>query len=538
MFPASKGAAMAPDNFGGWMYFSRTAMALLLTLALPGTATTAWSAPPEAFNTTGSIIFYDSAGNETLDPAHPQTSSSFSQEVPMALYDTLIQLDALGELKPGLALSWSYNADFTEFTMKLRPNVKFHDGTLLTADVVKRNFERNIALGGRANPPMIDTFRSVASIETVGDDIVRLKLKEPNGQMEYLFAFVAGMIVSPASFEGDAFGVTFKPYGAGPYKLKSFESNVVTNLVRFDEYWGGIEGRPAAFDHHYVPDGRARFNALRSGQANVALIEPRQMAEAKSAGLEIKIDTKNSAWVIYVNPAKASVNDLRVRRAVMHAIDRELLAEALGFGSATPTTQIFSKASPLFDPELDKMYPFDQKKARALLAEAGYKDGIEIHFILLNTSEYRQLGEALQAMLAESGIKLRFETVDVSQGTIFRRKPTRGDVMMARWGGRPDPLQSFVELDGTGGTYKPEGVASPEIDTLIAKARAIPGSDPDRQAILRALNRATVENVSNFTIMSRSNVYAFKPGCIVGLDAYLPFGDEKFNDVKIAKGCK
>jgi peptide/nickel transport system substrate-binding protein len=519
------------------MSFSRKALALLFTLAMPYGANTAWSAPPEA-NTTGSIIFYDSAGNETLDPAHPQTGSSFSQEVPMALYDTLIRLNAHGELKPGLAVSWSYNSDFTEFTMKLRQDVKFHDGTKLTADVVKRNFERDIKLGARASAPMVDAFRSVASIETIGDDTVRLKLKEPNGQMEYLFAFVAGMIVSPAAFEDDAYGATFKPIGTGPYKVKSFESNVVSNLVRFDDYWGGIEGRPAGFEHHYVPDGRARLNALRSGQANIALIEPRQIAEAKGAGLEVKINAKNSAWVIYVNPSKPSVSDLRVRRAVMHAIDREALAEALGFGSATPTAQIFSKASPLLDPELDKMYPFDQNRARTLLAEAGHKNGIEIHMLLLNTSEYRQLAEALQAMLGEVGIKLAFDTVDVSQGTLFRRPPPRGDVMMARWGGRPDPLQSFAELDGTGGAYKPEGIVSPEIDTLIAKARGIPGSDPDRLIILRAINRATVENVSNFTIMSRSNVYAFKPGCILGLDAYLPFGDEKFNDVKLAKSCK
>ena len=227
------------------MFFSRKALALLFTLALPYGATTAWSAPPETVNTTGTIIFYDSAGNETLDPAHPQTGSSFSQEVPMALYDTLIRLNALGELKPGLAVSWSYNTDFTEFTMKLRPDVKFHDGTKLTSDVVKRNFERDIKLGARASAPMVDAFRSVASIETIGNDTVRLKLKEPNGQMEYLFAFVAGMIVSPAAFEGDAYGATFKPIGAGPYKVKSFESNVVSNLVRFDDYWGGIEGRPA-----------------------------------------------------------------------------------------------------------------------------------------------------------------------------------------------------------------------------------------------------------------------------------------------------
>ena len=409
---------------------SRIALALMLGLAMAP----AWAAEPEV-NAAGTIVFYDSAGNETLDPAHPQTASSFSQEVPMALYDTLIRLSPAGEVQPGLATSWSYNADFTEFTLKLRPDVKFHDGTRLTADVVKRNFDRDIALGNRASAPMVDSFRSVASIETIGDDTVRLKLKEPSGQMEYVFAFVAGMMVSPAAFEGDAFGASFKPIGSGPYKVKNFESNVVTHLERFDGYWGGTAGRPAAFEHHYVPDGRARLNALRSGQANVALIEPRQIAEAKGAGLEVKINGKNSAWDIYINVSKTPVNDLRVRRAMMHAIDREAVADALGFGSTRPTTQIFSVNSPVYDAALDTMYPFDQDKARALLAEAGFKNGIDVTMLLLNTTEYKQLAEALQAMLGEVGIRLKFDTVDVSQFTLFRRPPPRGDVMMARWGG-------------------------------------------------------------------------------------------------------
>ena len=222
----------------------------------------------------------------------------------------------------------------------------------------------------------------------------------------------------------------------------------------------------------------------------------------------------------------------------MHAIDRDALADALGFGSTRPTTQIFSVNSPLYDPALDTMYPFDQAKARALLAEAGFKNGIDVTMLLLNTTEYKQLAEALQAMLGEVGIRLKFDTVDVSQFTLFRRPPPRGDVMMARWGGRPDALQSFAELDGTGGAYNPVGVASPEIDTLIAKARAMSPTNPERLGVLRAINRSTIENVSNIGIMTRANVYGYKPGCILGLDSYLPAGDDKFNDVKVGKGCK
>jgi hypothetical protein len=144
----------------------------------------------------------------------------------------------------------------------------------------------------------------------------------------------------------------------------------------------------------------------------------------------------------------------------------------------------------------------------------------------------------MQAMLAESGIRIKFDVVDASQFNLFRRPPYRGDYLMARWGGRADPLQVFQELIATGATYNPVGVASPEIDTLVEKARGLLPDDPARLAIVRQIGRVGVENVANMPLMTRSNVYAFKPGCILGLVPFLAIGDDRFNDVQIAAKCK
>jgi peptide/nickel transport system substrate-binding protein len=320
--------------------------------------------------------------------------------------------------------------------------------------------------------------------------------------------------------------------------VESFESNVKTVMVRNDAYWGGTKGRPAVFQHHYVPDGRARLNAVRSGQATVALIDPRQIPEAKSAGLAVQINEKNGVWDIYINLGKTPMKDLKVRQAFMHAIDREALADALSFGSSKPTVQFFAQSSPVYDPALERIYPYDPAKAKALLAEAGYKDGIDLTQLLLNTTEYKQLGEALQAMLAESNIRIKFDVVDASQFNVFRRPPYRGDYLMARWGGRADPLQVFQELIATGASYNPSGVASPEIDTLIAKARGMLPSDPERILVLRQIARVSVENAAQAPLMTRSNIYAFREGCILNLTPYLPFGDDRFNDVQVSKTCK
>jgi peptide/nickel transport system substrate-binding protein len=504
-----------------------------LALAAQAPARAAVAPDPNA-----TLVYYDMAGNETLDPVEPQNNSSYSHEALLALYEPLIRLDDAGNPAPGLAASWTRNEDLTEITLKLRPGVTFHDGTKLNAAAVKRNFDRMAALGGRAGTTVIETFKLISAVEYEGEDTVRIKLKSPNGQIEYWLGSNPGMMVSPASLTEGVIGAALNPVGAGPYRLKSFEANVKTITSRFDNYWNGTKDRPAGFEHHYVPDGRARLNALRSGQANIALIDPRQIPEAKGAGLAIQVVEKNALWLIYPNLKKGPLGDLRVRKAIMHAIDREGLAEALTNGSGKPTWQMWSSRSPYYVKELENAYPYDPAKAKALLAEAGFKDGFELTDLLLNNSEYRQVAEALQANLADVGIRMKFDVVDVSQFTQFYRPPTKGDVLMGRYGGRSDPIQTVHEVVGSGGSYAPGGVASPRIDELIGQARRMSATDPNRAKVMQDLSREISASVATMPMITRANVYASKPGCILNLEPYLPSGDDRLNDVQVAAGCK
>src|SRR3954470_19792413 len=152
------------------------------------------------------LIYFDAVSNQTLDPQEPQNDSSFAQGPLMAIYDSLIYLTEAGEPKPGLAESFSYNADLTEFTLTLRQGVTFHDGAKLDSAAVARNFERSAALGTRAGFATSETMSHVAAVELPDARTVRLKLKAPNGQLPYFLGSQAGMMVSPASLTGDAFG--------------------------------------------------------------------------------------------------------------------------------------------------------------------------------------------------------------------------------------------------------------------------------------------------------------------------------------------
>lgn len=522
----------------------RATLTLLLASVPLGLSPAGAEAP--AFNPNATIIYYDSSGNATLDPAEPQNASSYSHETMLAIYDTLIRFDQAGNLTPGLAESWKINEDLTELTLKLRHGVTFHDGEKFNAAAVKRNFERSTALGRRAGNTVANTFQTIRTIETQGDDGIKLTFREPSGQIQFRLAYNSGMMVSPAALAPGAnnepvFGASLKGIGAGPYQLKSFESNVKTVMTRYDNYWAGTNGRPAGFENHYVPDSRARFNAVLSGQASIALIEPRQIPEAKAKGLVVQIVEKNALWDIYLNVLRPTLADLRFRQALMHAIDREAIADAMGYGSARPTQQLWASTSPYYINELDSRYPFDQAKARALLAEAGYKPGgkeAEITMLLLNTTEYRALAEALQSMFAEVGVKMKFDVIDVSQYTQFGGRPTpRGDIMVARNGGRGDAVESLAQIVGSGGSVNP-GATSPKIDELLGMAKRLDVTDPKRDETMLALAREVSETVSNIPVITRANVFAYRPDCIVNLLPYMPAGDERFNDVRVGTKCK
>ena len=159
----------------------------------------------------------------------------------MAVYEALTQLDEAGNPRPGLAQSWEYNPELTVFTMHLRPGVTFHDGSKFDAAAVVRNLERSAALGNRAGAATLETMAQITAIETEGDMTVRLRLKAPSGQMPYLMGFQTGMMISPAVLTDNPFGAALRPVGAGPFKVKSFESNVRTVTTRNDAYWGGTE---------------------------------------------------------------------------------------------------------------------------------------------------------------------------------------------------------------------------------------------------------------------------------------------------------
>lgn len=509
------------------------AVALVLVLAACGGGGSGGDAKDKAADPNGHLVYLDASGNLDLDPAGSQNDSSFAQTVLYAIYERLITMSSDGELEPGLATEWGFvGDDLTVFEMTLRDDVTFHDGADLDAAVVVANIERS-----RSHPAagitVKDGAANIASVEAVDDMTVRITLKEPDSGLGFRLATQLGMMISPNALNG-ATGVDLDPVGAGPYKVESYSPNDFTEMSRFDDFWDGVGDRPAKFTARYVSDDQTRMNSLRSGQANLALISARQVSQAESSQLEVTVNPTSSEWLIYLNTGGV-LQDKKVRQALSYAIDREGLAEALSFGTAEPVVQVFPEGTPYFAPDATE-YPHDPEKAKSLLAEAG-QPNITISWLLLNTPEYQQLAEAIQAQLAQVGIAVQFTTVDVSQIGQYTSGEV-GDVMMARWGGRADPLQTLEVLVGENASYAPAGVISPELAAKIAEIREISSSDTEeRTAAVQEASAIVTEEVATLPVITRSNIYASEPGCIQNVNPYLGSGAPDFRDVTVGEGC-
>lgn len=512
-----------------------TALALLCvmaTAACSGGGVGTGSEP----DSDGTITFLDvnPQPNGTMDPRTAKNDSGPSQAPLYAVFDRLIGFDEKGTPVPQLATDWALSDDLTVVTLTLRDGVTFHDGAIFDAAAVKANLETAKTLDADVGSTLKTAASQIVSVETPSQTRVVITLAAPDGGFIYALGTQIGMMISPASLAGRGLGMN--AVGTGPFMLEDFTPNESTTLVRYDDYWGGTEGRPKRLVMKYVTDETTRLNAVRSGQATVVSLTPQQMATAEGAGLDVKINPSGSRWTMYLNTSGALENPL-VRQALMYAIDRKSIAQALGFGTTDPTVQLIPKGQPGHVDGAEDNYPFAPDKARELLAEAGYPNGLTLGFLLLNLSDYTQMFDVVSQQLKDAGITLDVKTMDVSQSLPAFQDGSGGDIWMVRWGGRADPLQTLEIVVGPDGTYTPGGVVNEELQKALAAVSSFSADDPARAEALEEANRITIDSAATIPIIDRPIIYAYKEGCISGLEPYLASSANDWRDVTVGVGC-
>ena len=325
----------------------------------------------------------------------------------------------ISEIIPALATHWEISDDGLEYTFHLREGVKFHDGTPFDADAVKWNYDRFWNEDAPHFYPTAKAYlgyytRWVKNVEVIDPMTVKITLTTPNYEFLRLGVLSCGQprMVSPTAVEklGND-GFVRNPVGTGPFKFAEIEPNVKTILVRNDDYWGP---KPKLDSILFRPleDPATRVNALEVGEVHIIDEPPFDLIEEmQERGFVLAINPATvSHYFITLNMKSPKLQDVRVRKAINMAIDRETISRDVNLGASKPAWGMLSEGTYAFDPDFVS-YPYDPEGAKKLLAEAG-AEGIELEFDIFQYGYGEVWEKQIQRDLKKVGIKLNLNKIE------------------------------------------------------------------------------------------------------------------------------
>jgi peptide/nickel transport system substrate-binding protein/oligopeptide transport system substrate-binding protein len=427
----------------------------------------------------------------TLDPAHATdlTSSAVIRQV----FDALLELDEKLVPAPALAERWTVSADARTYTFHLRRGVKFHTGREVRAADVKASFER-AAKGKRpwvfeklvgARDFIKGGAPEIAGVRVVDDATVELRLDRPFAPFLHLIAYDAASIVPREEVDKRGAGFASHPVGTGAFRFVSWRRDDQVVLERFPEHFRG----PAHLERvvfRVIPAEATRFNEYVTGQLDVSDI-PTGRCRAVQAEPKLKADV--AIWptlgtsALRFNVERAPFTDVRVRRAIAHAIDPTIIVDRLLEGCVTPAPGIVPPVLAGWTATA-KRVPLDRERARSLLAEAGFPGGrglgpLAYHF---NTNDANQrIAELLQAQLKEIGVTLELRRLDWAAHIKLVDDGTAGFFRQGWIADYPDPENFLTVLFHSRNVGAPGNTSryrNPAVDRLLDEADTLPSGAP------------------------------------------------------------
>ena len=398
----------------------------------------------------------------TMDPYDP---NRFWPTIDM-VFDGLADFDPKGLPRPRLATEWSSSVDLKTWTFKLRPGVKFHDGSDFDATDVIYSFKRMI--DPEFDSPIRAVLGIIADIKAIDPLTVEFSLSTAEADFPLLTADYRAMITP----EGSKDTINVTPIGTGPFKVETLSAEGTTVLAVNPDYFRGRPG-VGKIEMIAIPDSAARVQALLAGQIDLLqYLDPKQSALFDNNPEFVLQRIPSGDWnALAVQTNVKPFDDVRIRKALRLAADREdLIKLVLGEGNGVVAcdTPVWSG-----DPyRWEGSCPQDIEGAKKLLAEAGYPDGIDVEIFTSDVEEGMvPIVEVYQAQAKEAGIrvKLTMTAADGFWDNVWMKKPFFVD----SWGQRP-ATQVLNEVYRSGAPWNPTVWTRPDFDALLDKARAEP----------------------------------------------------------------
>jgi peptide/nickel transport system substrate-binding protein len=375
----------------------------------------------------GKVTFAIWQSPDSLDPAVSGLISA--GYVISQIYEPLIWhrpgLKEGVEFYPGLAESWEISDDVKTYTFHLRKDVKFHDGTPLTADAIKATYDHIVDPNTKSRSAAT-ALGPYDHTEVVDDYTAKIVFKEPNGAFLNTVADASFSPSSPTALQKEGADFGKSPVGTGIFMFKEWVPDDHVTIVRNPDYaWpsSSFQNQGTAYldeiTFRIIPDSATRVNALKTGEVDMAENLPPQDVvtfQGDSANFQVfNASVTGMPYCIMINVAHAPTDDLKVRQALNFATSQEQIIDALFKGVYEPSHSVFLPGTLGYDKSQDAIYSYDPDKAKSLLDEAGWvmdgdtrkKNGQELtlEFINLANFGFDDISLIMQSQFADVGIK-------------------------------------------------------------------------------------------------------------------------------------
>ncbi|WP_219212485.1 ABC transporter substrate-binding protein [Variovorax boronicumulans] len=349
----------------------------------------------------------------TLEPTglDPTTSAavSISEVVLYNIFETLTKINPDGSVTPLLAESWDISPDLKTYTFRLRKGVKFQNGEPFNAQTVKFAFER--AGNEKSTNKDKRTFANIG-VQVIDEHTVVLLNKEIDPDFPFVLGQATSIIVEPKSADTNA----AKPIGTGPYKLDTYNKGASLVLSKWDGFRNPAQAKLNKITFRFISDPAAQAASLLAGDVDAfPRAATRIVAQFKNnPQFQTILAGSRAKTILAINNAKKPLDDVRVRRAILAALDRKAIIEGAADGFGTPIGSHYVPGAPGYV-DTTGVNPFDIEKAKKLLAEAGVKTPLELTMTLPPPPYARQGGEMVVAQLAKIGIVVKVQNVEWAQ---------------------------------------------------------------------------------------------------------------------------
>ena len=358
-----------------------------------------------------------------LEPPHLDPTSAAAQAIDSVVYinifEGLTRFMDDGSIVPALAKSWEISDDGLTYTFNLQDGVTFHDGTAMDAEDVKFSLDRARAEDSANAQKAL--FGSISSVDVVDPMTVRVTLSEQNGNFLFNMAWGDAVIVAPESIDD----IKTNPVGTGPYTFSNWVQGDRIELSASDNYWGASPTIKSA-TFKFISDPTAAFGAMMAEDVDVFTGYPAPenvpQFEADPRFQVLNVQSEGET-ILSTNNKMAPLDNVKVRKAIAHAIDRQAIIDGAMFGMGTPIGTHFAPHHPDYV-DLTGNSEYDPEMAKSLLAEAGFADGFTTTLKLPPPSYARRGGEIIAAQLRAVGIETEISNLEWAQWLeqVFRGK--------------------------------------------------------------------------------------------------------------------